>query len=88
MSKLNLSRDSEGRGRSVRGGLSRSVIEEQKRQSDKIRNTENIYIGEHMKRWNRVRESLNLTFNYEVAGFFDRQVHVTVYLSIFSLHFK
>jgi hypothetical protein len=56
------------RGRPPGGGLTRAEIREKKRLSDKKRNKEKVYIGEHYVRWCALREELKLTFNYEVAG--------------------
>jgi hypothetical protein len=71
------------RGRLVGGGFSRSAIKGRKRQSDKRRNDEKIYIREYMEQWNREREALNLKFDYEVARYLlDKTVHVT-YISCY-----
>lgn len=67
------------RGRPVGRGLTHSAIKERKRQSDRKRSREKIFIGDHFERWTRVKEELNFTFNYELAGYLlDRFVKTEV----------
>ncbi|XP_062587796.1 uncharacterized protein LOC134249458, partial [Saccostrea cucullata] len=49
--------------------LTDSTRKERKRQSDRERGKEKIFIGDQLERWNAVREELDMKFNHEVAGF-------------------
>ncbi|XP_062621665.1 uncharacterized protein LOC134283232 [Saccostrea cucullata] len=42
---------------------------EWQRRVDKERYKGRVYIGEHIARWNRLKEELGLLYNYEVAGY-------------------
>jgi hypothetical protein len=49
-------------------GLTESARKAKRRQTDRERSREKIFIGEHFERWNRVKTELNLMFNHELAG--------------------
>lgn len=49
--------------------LTDSARKAKKRQADRERSKEKIFIGEHHERWNRVKAELDMKFNHEVAGY-------------------
>lgn len=57
------------RGRPFGTQLTLSERKERKRKSERERSREKIYIGEHSERWNRLKDQLMFTFNFELAGF-------------------
>lgn len=57
------------RGRPFGTQLTLSERKERKRKSERERSREKIYIGEHSERWNRLKDQLKFTFNFELAGF-------------------
>lgn len=57
------------RGRPFGAQLTLSERKERKRKSERERSREKIFIGEHSERWNRLKDQLKFTFNFELAGF-------------------
>jgi hypothetical protein len=65
------------RGRPFGSALSLSARKERKKMQDRERGRERVFIGDHVERWNRVKEELHLMYNHEVAGaLLDRSVCV------------
>lgn len=46
---------------------------ERKKQLARKRYKEKIFIGPHIEKWNRVKEELNFSLNYELAGYLLKQ---------------
>lgn len=70
------------RGRPFGAQLTLSERKERKRKSERERSREKIFIGEHSERWNRLKDQLKFTFNFELARFLlDR------FVTKFSLFF-